>query len=126
MINNTNESKISKGKKEEALINRSLAINFTLKVIQVFMFSINTYKQYMIPVGNENGKIKNKDIWNYCHHIPMLPLLEDNRRLPLVHMDKCVIRIEEIGERIIEFDIRYMINPSFYVNKSFKEQVGNV
>ena len=27
----------------------------------------------MIAVGNENEKIKNKDRWNYCHHMPMLP-----------------------------------------------------
>ena len=28
-------------------------------------------------------KIKNKDRWNYCRHMPMLPLLGDNHCLTL-------------------------------------------
>ena len=53
MINDTNESKISKYKEEEALINHLLAKIFSLKVIQAVIFSINTYKQEMTAVGNE-------------------------------------------------------------------------
>ena len=52
MINGINESKISKDKKEEALINLMLAINLLIKVIQAEIFSMNTYEQYMIAVGN--------------------------------------------------------------------------
>ena len=52
--------------------------------------------------------------------MPMLPLLGDNHRLPLLHMDKRFNWLEEIGERINEFKIGYLINPSFYVNKLFK------
>ena len=92
MINDINESKISKHKKEEALINHLLAINVSLKVIQSVIFSINTHKQDMIAVGNENRKFK-KDIWNYCHHMPMLPLSGDNNNLPLLHMAKRFICI---------------------------------
>ena len=83
MINDTNESKISTYKKEEALITRLLDKNVLLKFIQAVIFSINTYKQDMISVGNENKTIKNKDRWNYFHHMPILPLLGDNHRLPL-------------------------------------------
>ena len=43
MINNTNESKISNDKKKEALINRLLSINLSLRVIQGFILSMKTY-----------------------------------------------------------------------------------
>ena len=79
----------------------------------------------MISVGNKNEKIKNKDRWNYCHHMPMLSLLGTNHRLPLFHMAKHLIWINETKKRINEFEIIYMINPSLHVNKSFKEQVEN-
>ena len=55
----------------------------------------------------------------------MLPLLGTNNILPILHMAKPFIRIEETGKRINEFDIGYMISPSLHVNKSFKEQVEN-
>ena len=51
-INDTNESKLSKDKIEEALIISLLAKKILLKVIQAVSFSINTYEQYMIAVGN--------------------------------------------------------------------------
>ena len=57
MINNTNESKISIDKKEEAFINRLLAIHLLPKVNQELIFFINTYEQDMIAVGDEKGKI---------------------------------------------------------------------
>ena len=77
----------------------------------------------MIEVGNKYTKIKNKDRWNYCHHMPMLPLLGENRCLPLLHMAKRFIWLEETKERINGFDIRYIINPGLNVNKSFRDQV---
>ena len=57
----------------------------------------------MIEAGNENKNKNKKDRWNYCRHIPMLPLLGDNHRLPLLHTDKHFIWIEEIKERINGF-----------------------
>ena len=41
--------------------------------------------------------------------MPMLPLLGDNHRLPLLHKAKRFIWIEEKYERINEFEIGYMI-----------------
>ena len=61
MINDTNESKNSKDKTEEALIIRILAKNFLFKVIQEIIFSINTYKQDRIAVGNRGGGRENTD-----------------------------------------------------------------
>ena len=101
---------------------RLLAKTFSLKVIQAVIFSIKTYKKYMIVVGNEKIN-KNKDIWNYCHRIPMLPLLGDNHLLPLLHMPKHFIWFEEAKKLINKFDIVYMTNPSLNVNKSFRYQV---
>ena len=101
-----------------------LDIDFSLKFFLAVIFSVNTYEQDIIALGNENKKIKNKDRWNYCHRMPMLPLLGDNHRLPLFHMDKHFIWLEKTGERINEFEIGYMINPRLNVNISFKEQVG--
>ena len=55
--------KISKDKIEETLISSLLAKTFSLKVTLAVIFSINTYKQYMIAVGNENKKLKtNTDV----------------------------------------------------------------
>ena len=97
-----------------------LAINFPLKVIQSIIISVNAHKQKMIETGNKNEKIKNKDKWNDCHHFLIFPLLGANHRLPLLHMDKISIWIEENMERINQFDIGYMINIALHVNKSFK------
>ena len=79
---------MSKDKNEEALIKRLLSIYIPPKFIQAIIISTNNYEQKMIEIGNKNKKIKNKDKWNYCHHMPILPLLGDNHRLPLLHMDK--------------------------------------
>ena len=46
-----------------------------------------------------------------------------NHRLPLLHMAKLFIWIEETKELINEFEIGFMINLSLHVNKAFREQV---
>ena len=51
--------------------------------------------------------------------MPMLSLLVENRRLPLFHMSKRFIWIDETKKRINEFTIGYMINPGLNVNKAF-------
>ena len=55
--------------------------------------------------------------------MPMLPSLGDNNRLPLLHMAKRFIFLEETGERINEIYIGYMINTSVHANKAFRYQV---
>ena len=77
----------------------------------------------MIAVGNENKKIKNKERWNYCHHMPMLLLLGANHRLSLFHMTKHFICINEVKQRIDQFMIVYMVNPSLNVNRAFRKKV---
>ena len=53
--NYTNESKISKCKPEEDFISILLAKNVPLKVIQAFIFSIDTYEQSIISVVNKKN-----------------------------------------------------------------------
>ena len=53
----------------------------------------------------------------------MLSLLVGNHRLPLLHMDKSFIFINETKQRINKFTIGYIINPNFSMNKVFREQV---
>ena len=53
----------------------------------------------------------------------MQSLLGTNHRMPLSHMAKIYILLEETNQRINEFSIGYMMNPNFHTNKAFKEQV---
>ena len=94
MINDTNESKLSKDKIEESLVIRLLAKTFLLKIIQADVFSINTYEQDMIAFGKEGGN-KNKYRWNYSRHMTMFPLLVANYFLPLFHITKSFIWLNE-------------------------------
>ena len=61
-------------------------------------------------------------LW-YCHNMTMLSLLGVNHPLPLFHMAKRFIWINETKKRINYFTIGYMINPCFNVYKDFREQV---
>ena len=50
-------------------------------------------------------------------------LLGTNHCLPLSHMAKIYIWIEETNQRVNEFSIVYMMNPNLSIKKSFKEQL---
>ena len=50
-------------------------------------------------------------------------LLGNNHRLPLSHMSKNYIWLEETNQRINEFSIGYIMNPNLIINKAFKQQV---
>ena len=54
----------------------------------------------MIAVDNYNKKIKNKDRWNYFHHIPMLSLLGANHRRTLFHIAKHFIWVND-GKKVL-------------------------
>ena len=53
----------------------------------------------------------------------MESLLGTNHRLPLSHMAKSYIWLEETKQLKNQFSIGYMINPTLNIKKSFKEQV---
>ena len=50
-------------------------------------------------------------------------LLGTNHHLPLSHMYKSYIWLEETNLRINELSIGYMMNPNLSINKAFKEKV---
>ena len=50
-------------------------------------------------------------------------LLGNSYCLPLLHMAKSYIWLEETNQRINEFSIGYMINPNLSMKKYFREQV---
>ena len=78
----------------------------------------------MIEFGNKNKQNENKDKWNYCDHMHILPFLGDNHCLLLLHMAKRFIWIEK--KRNNEFEIGYMINPNLHIIKVLRLQVDNV
>ena len=69
-------------------------------------------------------KIETKDKWNQLNIIDIQSLLGTNHCLPLSHMAKSYIWIEEKNQRINEFSIGYTMNPNFHKNKVFIEQVN--
>ena len=56
--------------------------------------------------------------------LDMQSLLGTNCRMPLLHMSKSYIWLEETNQRINEFYIGYMLNPTLNRNRAFKDQVN--
>ena len=55
--------------------------------------------------------------------ISLSDLSVSDMRMPLLHMSKSYIWIEETNQRINEFSFGYMTNPNLFKNRAFKEQV---
>ena len=53
----------------------------------------------------------------------MESILEANFRMPLLHMSRSYIWIEETSKRINEFSFGYMFNLTLYTKKVFREKV---
>ena len=53
----------------------------------------------------------------------MQSLLGTNFRMPLLHMSKIYIWLEEKNQHINEFSIGYMMNSNFNRNRAFRDQV---
>ena len=87
------------------------------------MFNIDNHKKYILAVGYEKIRIETEDKWNQLNLIDIQTLLGTNHRLPLSHMTKSYIWLEEKNQRINEFYIGYMMNPNLNMNKVFREQV---
>ena len=96
---------------------------FPRKVIKAVLFTIANHEKDISSVGYQNKTIQTQDKWNNLNPMNIQYLLGTNHRLPLSHMVKSYIWIEETNECINEFSIGYMINPTLSINKYFKEQV---
>ena len=68
-------------------------------------------------------KNKTQDKWIQLDIMHIQYLVGTNHCLPLSHMAKSYIWLEEKNQRINEFSIEYMMNPNLFINKAFKEQV---
>ena len=87
------------------------------------MFNIYNHEKDILAVGYKNKTIETKYKWNKLDFIDIQSLLGTNHRLPISHMAKSYIWLEESNQRINELSIVYMMNPNFSVNKAFKDQV---
>ena len=77
----------------------------------------------MIESGKYNKNNNNQDKCNHCNNFPLLIFFGVNHCLNLLHMSKNFVYLYNVEEFINEFEIGYMVNPTLYVYKAFKEQV---
>ena len=84
---------------------------------------MDQYEKEILAVDYINKIIETKDKWNKINVLNMQYMLGANCRMPLLHMSKSYIWLEETNQRINEFSIGYMMNPTLYSNKAFKDQV---
>ena len=94
-----------------------------MKVIDLVLSNIDQYEKEILVVDYINQKTETKDKWNQINVLDMQSMLEANCCMPLLHTSKSYICIEETNQRINEFYFGYMMNPTLYKNKDFKEQV---
>ena len=59
------------------------------------MFDIDNHEKEILSVGYKKQKIENEDKWNQLNLLDTESLLGTNHRLPLSHMAKSYIWIEE-------------------------------
>ena len=86
------------------------------------MFNIYNHKKEILAAGYEDKK-KEKDKWNQLNIMDIQYMLGTNHLLPLSHMDKSYIWLEDINQRMNQFSIGYMMNPNLSMNKAFKQKV---
>ena len=87
------------------------------------MFNIENHEKEILAVGHENRTIQTKDKWNQLNIMGIQSLLGTNHLLPLSHMAKTYIWLEEKNQHINEFTIGYMMNPNLNMKKIFIEQM---
>ena len=87
------------------------------------MFNIDNNENDILAVDYKSKTILTKDKWNQMNILDMQSMLGTNFRMPLVHMSKRYIWLEENNQRINELSIGYMMNPTLNRNIAFKDQV---
>ena len=110
---------ISEGILEEDVRNSLSAKTFSRKVIKVVMFTIENHERDKLAVGYQNKKNQTQDRRNHLNPMQIQSLFVSNHCLPLSHMSKHYIWLEETNERINEFSIGYTMNTSLSIDKSF-------
>ena len=87
------------------------------------MFNIDNHERDLLAVGYGKKTIQTKYKWNQSNIMDIKYLLWTNHFLPLSHMDKSYIWIEEKNPRINEFSIGYTMKFFLIMNKVFREQL---
>ena len=87
------------------------------------MSNIVIYEKDILAADYINKKIETKEKWNQINVLDMEYMLVANCCMPLLHISKIYIWMEEINQHINEFSFGYMLNPTLYENKAFKDQV---
>ena len=88
----------------------------------MILSNIVIYENYISAVDYMNQKLETKEKWNQINVLSMESMLRANCRIPLLHMSKSYIWIEEKSQRINEFSFGYMFNPTLYTNKFLKSK----
>ena len=63
--------------------------------MKAVMFDIDKHEKDILAVGYENKTIETEEKWNHLHLIDIQSLVVTNHCLPLSHMAKSYIWIEE-------------------------------
>ena len=87
------------------------------------MFNIDKHKKEILAVDLQQQKIEAKDKWNKMNILDIQSMLGTNCCMPLLHMSRSYIWIEETNQLINEFSIGYTMNPTLNRNRAFKYQV---
>ena len=85
-----------------------------MKIIDLILSNIDQYEKEILAVDYINQKIKTKDKCSQINVFDMQSILVANWRMPLLHMSKSYIWIEETNQGINEFSFGYMTNPTLY------------
>ena len=96
---------------------------FTIKIIDLIFSNIVIYEKNISAEDNINKTIETKDKWNQINVLSMESMLGANCCMPLLHISKSYLWIEETSQRINEFSFGYMYNPTLYTKKVFRKQV---
>ena len=81
------------------------------------------YEKNISAVDYINQTIETKEKWYQINVLSMESMLGANCRMPLLHMSKSYICIEETSKHINEFSFGYMLNTTLYTKKVFREHV---
>ena len=97
------QSKISEGIIKKDVINSLLAKISPCRLIKAVLFTIENHEKDISEVGYQNKTIQTKDKWNHLNLMHIKSLLGSNHCMPLSHMAKSYIWIEETNECINKY-----------------------
>ena len=92
---------IIKSKLEEYFRNILLAKKIPLKVIKAVLFTVDNHEKDTYHLVTITKQFKHKTKWSQLNLMHVQSILGNNHRLPLSHMDKSYICLEETNQRML-------------------------